>query len=62
MKSFLLLLVLIFISTVDVRGKVVFPVGSSDQGLFEGDIRLTSQQEKVVKAAIKRGGQFHVLD
>lgn len=51
----LILLSLIF-TVVELHGKVVFPVGTPDQGLFEGDIKLTAKQEKVVKAAIKRGG------
>ena len=57
MKSYLLLLSLV-LTAVELYGKVVFPVGTPDQGLFEGDIKLTEKQEKIVKAAIKRGGQF----
>ena len=41
-----------------VEGKGVFPLGGDQKGLFEGDIKLTSKQEKVVKAAIKNGGIF----
>lgn len=57
MKSYLLLLSLV-LTAVELYGKVAFPVGTPDQGLFEGDIKLTAKQEKIVKAAIKRGGQI----
>ena len=60
MKLYLLLFSLL-LTIVELYGNVVFPVGTPDQGLFEGDIKLTAKQEKIVKAAIKRGGTFNIF-